>query len=101
MRRAHAARRAFAGGSTTGSCSTVRSRAQFTERLRIGRIEPSRAIAPLGDQPGFFQHLQVLRDGRPADRQALGNRCDRPRRVEDAIENQPPRRIGKRGNAAS
>jgi hypothetical protein len=34
-------------------------RTQLAEPLRTGRIEPLRAIAPLGDQPGLFQHLQV------------------------------------------
>ena len=71
-------------------------RAQLTERLRIGRIKPPRTIAPLGDQPGLLQYLQVLRDGRAADRQALGNGRDWPRRGEDPLENQSSCRIGER-----
>jgi len=65
--------------------------AQLAERLRIGRIEPPRATAPLGDQPGLLQHLQVLGNGGTADRQTFGNGRDGPRRAEDALENQPSR----------
>jgi hypothetical protein len=72
---------------------------QLAERLRVRHIKAPSASAPLGDQPCLSQCFQVLRDSRAADRQALGNRRDRPRRGEDALENQPPRRIGECGQS--
>ena len=33
------------------------------------RIEDAVGVAPLGDQPGTFEHRQVTRDGRPGNRE--------------------------------
>jgi hypothetical protein len=54
-------------------------RAQLAERPRVGRIKPPRTITPLGDQPGFLQYLEVLRDSGAADRQSLSKRRRLPR----------------------
>src|SRR5438309_2375152 len=44
-------------------------------RLHARRLEPARAalrVLPAGDEPGLLQHLQMLRDGRLAERERPG-----------------------------
>jgi hypothetical protein len=58
----------------------------------------SRRVA---DQPGVLQHLQMLRDGRPADRQLARELTDRTWPVGKAFEDRPPGRIPEGGPSIS
>jgi len=60
---------------------------QPSETVRIYRVEPPVPVRAVDHQTGVLQHLQVLRDGGPADRQVAGNVDHRegssPQAVED------------------
>ena len=55
---------------------------------------------PVDHEPGVLQHLEVLRDGGTADRQLAGELADRPWPLGEMLEDQAPRRIGKRSETA-
>ena len=71
--------------------------AQLAQRLGIGAIDPPRAGARLVHEAGVLQHLQMLRHGRPADRQPGRQLAHRPRRLDHALEHRAARRVGEGG----
>lgn len=57
------------------------------------------ADGPVYHQPRLLQHLEVLRDGGPADRQLAGKFTDRPRMVRQKLEDRASGRIAEGGPA--
>ena len=47
-------------------------------------------------QPRVLEHLEVLRDRGPADRQLAGELADRARALGEALEDRAPRRVAER-----
>ena len=48
-------------------------RAQFKKPFRSRPVEPLRTVATFTDQPGVFEHPEVLRDGGTADAEIRGD----------------------------
>ena len=71
--------------------------AQQAQPLGVELIDASGADSLVDDQPGVLEHLQVLRDGRPADGQLAGELADRARSLAQVLEDRPPGRIAERG----
>src|SRR5689334_17400028 len=53
------------------------------------------ADGPVHDQPRLLQHLQVLRDGGPADWQHAGKFAHRPRTVRQKLEDRASGRVAE------
>jgi hypothetical protein len=64
---------------------------------RVELVDPAGPGGPVHHQPRPLEHLEVLRDGRPADRQPTGKLSDRPRPVRETLEDRAPRRIAEGG----
>src|SRR5687768_6792 len=67
----------------------VQVASQLDESTNLDAVNAAHAVAPLRHQPGVFENLQMLRDGRPADRQRLGERTHRRRTLLQTLENLP------------
>src|SRR3954452_24425207 len=67
--------------------------AQQAQSLGIDLVDAPGADSLVDDQPGVLEHLQVLRDGGPADRQLPGQLTDRPGPLGQVLEDRPPGRI--------
>jgi len=65
--------------------------------MGIDLIDAARALGAIGDEACRFQHLEMLGDGGPADRQAPGELANGPRPAGKPLEDLAPRGIGKRG----
>jgi hypothetical protein len=50
---------------------------ELLETVGIDLVDAAIAVGPVGDQPGVLEDLEVLRDGRPADRK-LAPSADQP-----------------------
>ena len=74
---------------------TGRDQPQGAEPDGVELVDAPLAGAPVEDQPGVLQHLEVLRDGRPADG-ARSPARRRPRAFGEALEDRPSRRIAER-----
>lgn len=74
----------------------VELRAQRADPGRVEVIDAARAGGPVADQPGVFEHLQVLRDRWSADRQLAGEFADRAWSLGQALEDRAPRSISER-----
>jgi len=53
------------------------------------------------DQPGLLNTFKCCETAGRLTGKPSANGCDRPRRARDALENQPPCRIGERGQGCS
>src|SRR5579863_4850600 len=71
--------------------------AEFGETGWIDRVDAAIARLPVDHQPGFLERLEMLRDGRPADRQSKGEIADRGRALGQALEDGPPGGIAEDG----
>ena len=68
------------------------------QRLDAGRIQfvqPAVPRGPIDDEVRIFQDAQVLRDGRPADRESARELTHRLRSGQQPLENRPTRGIAK------
>lgn len=68
-------------------------------RCERSRFEPARtllAFAAARDEPGSFEHLQVLRDRRARERKRFREVLDGSVAIRQTRKDRPPRRIGKR-----
>src|SRR5690348_1114711 len=70
--------------------------AERGDRLRVDVVDAARARRTIDDEPDVLQHLQVLGDGRPADRKLVRQLPDGPRTVAQPFEDLPPMRIAER-----
>ena len=61
----------------------------------IQRIEPSVSCRAIDDQMRVLQDAQVLRNRRTADRKAARELADRPRALQQTLENRQPGRIAE------
>ena len=59
------------------------------------------ADRPVYHQPSLFQHLEVLRDRGPADRQLIGKLADGPGTFCQKLEDRAPGRVAEGGPATS
>jgi hypothetical protein len=73
------------------------------EAPQVDEVDAAGAVRPVVDEARLLQQLQVLRDGRPADRQPRGERADRLRAIVQFFEDPPAGRVGDRreGNCVS
>jgi hypothetical protein len=62
----------------------------------LGQDQPT-----AGDQPGAFEHLEVLRHGPQADRELFGQLVHRRLAARKPREDGPSRRIGERGEGGA
>src|SRR4029453_5274469 len=69
---------------------------QNGEPRGIDLVEPSCAIPTIADEADVLEHLQVLRDGGPADGQLARQVTDRSRPVGEPIEDRLARRVPER-----
>src|SRR5579884_1774443 len=67
------------------------------QRLPLQPAGPPLRLPAAGDQPGSFEHLEVLGDGLEADRERLGQLVDRRLAVGEAGEDRPTGRVRQRG----
>ena len=63
---------------------------QGANPIGLDLVDPPSPFGPVGNQPGQFQHPEVLGDGRPADRQVPGQVADRGWRLRQPVEDRPP-----------
>ena len=63
--------------------------------MGVDRIQAPSAVALVDDEPGLLQHAQVLRDGRPADREAVGELSYRVGRRRDTFDDLASCRVGQ------
>ena len=68
----------------------VQGRPQLVEPVRIEPVEPPRPLLAGDDESRFFEHPQVLRDGRPAHREAVRELADGPGAATEPLEDRPP-----------
>jgi hypothetical protein len=66
---------------------------ELAETILIHLVDATVARGPVDHQAGLLQHLEVLRDGRPANRQPAGDLTDRARAASDALKDLPSRPI--------
>jgi hypothetical protein len=71
--------------------------AQRAQAVRVDVIDAPRPLGPIGDEACIFQHAQMLRHRRAADRQAAGQSADRFRSGAQLLEHPAPGWIGQRG----
>jgi len=74
----------------------VEVRAQRRHPLRVELVDPPRAQWTHEHDPGLPQHLQVLRDGGPADRELGGELADGLRARREPLEDLPARAVAQR-----
>jgi hypothetical protein len=71
--------------------------AHGAQPLRIDGVDAARPILAVADQAGVLQHLQVLRDRGPADRQARGDLAHRARPGRQPLQHPAAGGIGQGG----
>jgi hypothetical protein len=74
---------------------------QQRKPVGVHLIDASGADSLVDHQPGVLQHLQVLRDGRPADRQLAGKLAYGARPLGETLEDRPARRVAESGPSVS
>ena len=62
----------------------------------VDPVEPASPLLAVAHEARLLQHPQVLRDRRPADRQAMGELADRARAFLERLEDQPPGGVAER-----
>ena len=93
----------FAASTSAAALNAVERRfpelvqpgAHGSKPLRIDVINPPRALAAIGHQAGFLQHLQMLGYGGSRDRHVVGDLADGSRPVAQSLEHRPAGRVGK------
>ena len=70
-------------------------RAEAGDAFGIEAIETACPGAMVCDQACLFQHLEVLRDGRPGDRQLLGDFVDGKRSCGQLLKDGHAGRVGE------
>ena len=80
---------------------SVEPGADRPEPGRIDRVDAARALGLVAHQPRLLQHLQMLRHGRPADRQPRGELAHRHRPLGEPLDDRLAHRLGKRGKQVS
>jgi hypothetical protein len=73
----------------------------LSQTVRVDLVDTPRPVRPIGDQAGLLEDLQMLRDGRPADRKAVGQLAHGERPARKALKHLTSGRIGKRGKCVS
>ena len=63
--------------------------------IRVDLVDALLAGSFVDDETGVLQHLQMLRDRRPADGQLTGQLADRAGVLDQPLENRPPGRISQ------
>src|SRR4029450_8088917 len=63
--------------------------------VRVELVDATGADGAVDHQPGLLQHLEMLRDGRPADRQPVRELADRLRTLGQTLEDLASRRVPK------
>ena len=63
--------------------------------VRLDPVEAPRAVLAVADEARVLEHAQVLRDGRPADRQSVGELADRARPRLQRLEDASPCRVAE------
>jgi hypothetical protein len=66
------------------------------EPVGVDAVHPPCSLRSVGHETGFFQHLQMLGHGRPADRQAARELADRGFSDAQSLEYLTARRIPER-----
>src|ERR671925_320566 len=74
----------------------VEKRPQVGEALRAEAVQPTRALSPLGHEPGLAQYREVLGDGGPGDLEAGGNLAGRELAPGYEAKDAAPVRLGDR-----
>jgi hypothetical protein len=70
--------------------------AQRIDSVRVQLVEPPGAALAVDHQAGLLEHLEVLGDSRPGDRELPGNLPYRPRTIRQQLEDRPSGRIAQR-----
>src|SRR5258705_1002052 len=65
----------------------------FPQRPRTELVDPLPPLAPLGDQVGVLEHLEMLRNGRERDPEGFCQRAGRLLSVLEQHQDRPPRRM--------
>ncbi len=68
------------------------------EAVGIHLVDAAIAIRPVGDQSRVFEHLEVLRYGRPADRKLAGQFADGARATSEPGEDRASRAVAECSN---
>jgi hypothetical protein len=63
----------------------------------VAPVAAAPAAGVADDQPGVLEDLQVLRDGRPADREADRKFADRARAIGEPLEDRASGAVPERG----
>jgi hypothetical protein len=71
----------------------VEPAAKRCDASRVDRVQPSRALGPHHDEPGFLEHLQVLGHRGTADIHPVGNLPHRTAAMAEAVEHTPARGV--------
>jgi hypothetical protein len=90
----------FDGGLVGGQGAEpkpVKLGAEFSEAVRVDSVDTAVAGGLVHYQPRVLEDLQVLRDGRPTDREALGELADRARAIRKPLKDRAPRAIAEGG----
>jgi hypothetical protein len=77
----------------------VQPSSQFGDTAWIDRIETSRADGLVPYQAGVLEHLEVLRDGGPADGKPRGDDAHRCRSSTQSLEYGAAGRVGESGES--
>src|SRR3954468_14856836 len=73
--------------------------AQGADAVRVQLVEPAGAVLAVGNETRLLQHLQVLGDSGPGDRQLVGDLPHRPWTLSQELEDGPPGRVAQCGHA--
>ena len=70
-------------------------RRQLRNPGRVGGVQPPSALTAHRKQPGLGEHPKMLRNGRPADRKALGKLAHSAFLTSQKLEDRAPGRVAK------
>src|SRR5690606_34260961 len=68
---------------------------QLSDPIRIQVVDAAGSVAPIAHEASVLEHLQMLRDGRPADRQPGGELPDGTRSCRETLEDRAARWIAQ------
>ena len=68
---------------------------ELAEPFRVDLVDVPSALRLVDHEPRVLQDLEVLRHGRPADRQLARELADRARRAREPLEDLAPGRVGE------
>jgi hypothetical protein len=79
-----------------GACPhSIKVRAKARDALRIELVKTASTGTAIAYETGFLEHLEMLRDGRPRDRQRLREFVHRQRAAGKLLKDRHARRISK------